>query len=378
MGQLLPAGKSSSGPQVNAFSETLGSPLAQRFEGPAAPHTATAQLALSPSDAAISGAGQGGIQAAQPRTAPGMTVAGDNVPVQEGEFAVIEAMTPEQVEQIVASPETQAEVRKHPDKRSFLKGQVQEIAAGVESGQIPPQHFRQYVAVAQQVADIMYEDAPKQLNAALIQRAKLAGLVPQSQGGDGRFEIFMANNGNMPDPKSMMEIRDPTTGNIIFSERPADQGGQNDPLGVASPESMIYNIDAILNDPALDFSTGWLQFMQGVPGTDARRFGARTKQLDGKAFLRAFDMLKGGGHITEIEGRKATEAIGRLDSGQKAEDYRGALMELRAILSMGLDRQAGLAQHREITARAGGLQTPEAIVGMTPEQIRGLNLVDIP
>ena len=49
-----------------------------------------------------------------------------------------------------------------------------------------------------------------------------------------------------------------------------------------------------------------------VPGTE--RAGARSylDQIGGQAFLQAFESLKGGGQITEIEGTKATTALTRL------------------------------------------------------------------
>ena len=109
----------------------------------------------------------------------------------------------------------------------------------------------------------------------------------------------------------------------------------------SSPAAMISSIDGILNDPALDISTGMLSPLQNVPGTPQRRFGSRANQLEGQAFLQAFESLKGGGQITEIEGQKATQAIGRLDTSQSAEDYRNALLELRETLAAAASRPPG-------------------------------------
>ena len=104
---------------------------------------------------------------------------------------------------------------------------------------------------------------------------------------------------------------------------------------------MIDSINGILDDPALESATGILSMTQAIPGTPMYRFGTRVKQLQGQAFLQAFEGLKGGGQITEIEGTKATEAIGRLDSAQSAEDYRGALNELKGILIDAINRPRG-------------------------------------
>ena len=106
-------------------------------------------------------------------------------------------------------------------------------------------------------------------------------------------------------------------------------------------ESMIATIDGILNDPALDYSTGVLALGQKLPGTPMKRFEGRANQLNGQAFLQAFQSLKGGGQITEIEGAKATQAIGRLDTAQSPDDYRSALTELKDILTLAQQRPVG-------------------------------------
>lgn len=138
-------------------------------------------------------------------------------------------------------------------------------------------------------------------------------------------------------------VYDPDTGKPLVSI-----GGGNDDASDAtnpsSPAAMIASIDGILNDPALDFATGWLSWTQNIPGTGSKRFGARAKQLEGQAFLQAFESLKGGGHITEIEGQKATDAIGRLTTAQGPDDYRDALTELRGLLTLGMDRSMGLEE----------------------------------
>jgi hypothetical protein len=123
-------------------------------------------------------------------------------------------------------------------------------------------------------------------------------------------------------------------------------GDESDGIKPSSVEAMIASIDGILSDPALDKSTGMFSFLQNVPGTPQRRFGARARQLEGQAFLQAFESLKGGGQITEIEGQKATQAIARLDTAQSAADYRQALTELRDILSAAAGRPLGWVEQQ--------------------------------
>ncbi|GGE36376.1 hypothetical protein GCM10007276_12320 [Agaricicola taiwanensis] len=133
----------------------------------------------------------------------------------------------------------------------------------------------------------------------------------------------------------------------------------NLPSTLATADNMISTIDGVLNDPALSSATGIMSWRQAVPGTEAYRFGERARMLEGQAFLQAFESLKGGGQITEVEGQKATQAIGRLSTSQRAEDYRAALKELRDIV------QASKARAQQ---RAG--QQPAAQSQQAPKRLR--------
>ena len=62
-----------------------------------------------------------------------------------------------------------------------------------------------------------------------------------------------------------------------------------------------------------------------IPGLSAAGGQAKIDQLGGRAFLEAFETLKGGGQITEIEGAKATAAKIRLGQAQNEKDFLEAL-----------------------------------------------------
>jgi hypothetical protein len=64
-------------------------------------------------------------------------------------------------------------------------------------------------------------------------------------------------------------------------------------------------------------------------------------QLKGKAFLQAFETLKGGGQITEREGLAATKAIARLERQQSPEAYKESLMALRSVVERVRKRALG-------------------------------------
>jgi len=107
---------------------------------------------------------------------------------------------------------------------------------------------------------------------------------------------------------------------------------------------MIRSIDQALEHPGKAFSVGMGSMLPTIPGTAQADFRALQAQLQGQAFLQAFESLKGGGQITEVEGQKAEAAIARLNSAQSQEAYDAALRELRGTLEQARKRAYSSAQ----------------------------------
>ena len=166
------------------------------------------------------------------------------------------------------------------------------------------------------------------------------GLITQEQ-----FDLALKNMA----PTGTSVVSDGRGGFTITQG--AGVGGANGAaINPYDPSEMIANIDAILNDPKLPAATGMDAWRSEVPGPlGARGVGARMDQLQGQAFLQAFQALKGSGQITEIEGDKATAAIARLDRYQSEEEYTAALMDLRSVLEIARTRAPG---------SVGGVTTP--------------------
>jgi hypothetical protein len=102
--------------------------------------------------------------------------------------------------------------------------------------------------------------------------------------------------------------------------------------------TMVNTIDQILNHKGLDYSVGVWGKAPTIPGTPQADVRALQDQIQGQAFLQAFESLKGGGAITEVEGKKAEQAIARLQSTQSAPAYRAALTELKDMLQSAQER----------------------------------------
>lgn len=110
------------------------------------------------------------------------------------------------------------------------------------------------------------------------------------------------------------------------------------PAAITSAETSIAQIDAVINDPNLKYAIGLGGLLPPIYGTPQAGTIARIEQLQGTAFLQAFESLKGGGQITEVEGKKATDAIARLSRAQNETDFKQALEDLKSVIQVGLER----------------------------------------
>lgn len=130
------------------------------------------------------------------------------------------------------------------------------------------------------------------------------------------------------------------------------------PQQQAKATQMLSLLTQLEQHPGLPGSIGARAGLAGVPGTPQADFIALLDQIGGQQFLQAFESLKGGGQITEVEGRKATDAIARLQNRNQSEQaYRQAIADFRSVIQAGLER----AQQRAAAAGTGAaVPTPPA------------------
>lgn len=128
---------------------------------------------------------------------------------------------------------------------------------------------------------------------------------------------------------------------------------QNDPRGQAIAKaqaqrqqatldtigSMRGTINDLTSHPGFSGSVGaknvsYLFGLKGNPvaGTKEADFKAMLEQVQGGAFLQAFESLKGGGQITQIEGEKATQAIVRAQQSQSEEGFKKSMNDFLSVL----------------------------------------------
>jgi hypothetical protein len=89
-----------------------------------------------------------------------------------------------------------------------------------------------------------------------------------------------------------------------------------------------------------------MPFARFAEGSPAASFERRQLQIEGKTFLEAFESLRGGGAITEVEGAKGQQAISRMNKAQSEVEYVKAARELQEVVRKGVERartKAGVA-----------------------------------
>lgn len=133
------------------------------------------------------------------------------------------------------------------------------------------------------------------------------------------------------------------------------------PAAQSKMERALNLAKSVLDDPNLDNAVGVVQ--SRLPDVVAETLtpgvaGLRRKleQMQGTAFIEAYQELKGGGAITEVEGLKAEQAFARLSTSQDEASFRAALRDYMEAIEAG---------YRKLRERAG--QSP---VQTQPQQRR--------
>lgn len=106
-------------------------------------------------------------------------------------------------------------------------------------------------------------------------------------------------------------------------------------------KTIILNMKDSVNGMAEALGGGTGLIKLGTPeglllSDEAVNFITLHNMLKGQVFLDAFQELKGGGTVTEVEGKKAEDAKARMDRALNPADYQRALMEYLTALEAGI------------------------------------------
>lgn len=182
-------------------------------------------------------------------------------------------------------------------------------------------------------------DMGRKAKAAAQRQQLLGGLGLSGGGGDieARRQAILgaAAQGLIDGPTAKLMIDD--------LQRQSDDKTQ-----ISSKMNTVYLIDSLMNNPDLPQILGVEGTLRGVadklvPGLQETYADlmARVDQLKGGIFQEAFQSLRGGGQITELEGQKASDALARLNTAQGVDAFKEALREYRFYINQGIARLKG-------------------------------------
>lgn len=194
-----------------------------------------------------------------------------------------------------------------------------------------------------------YWDQKKSVAAASRQNSPYFTFIPTPEGivaGDARSgNVSRINLDGKPVVKS---TDSPELQGSLAQAKEAGQvtgkvkteAGFDAPRVVDVSSTALKQVDELLKHPGFTQAVGKSSMLgvQKVPGTEAYDFMSRLDQVKGGAFLEAFNQLKGGGQITEIEGKKATDALARMNNSTSEPEFKAAAEDYKNIIKLGMNR----------------------------------------
>jgi len=150
-------------------------------------------------------------------------------------------------------------------------------------------------------------------------------------GGIGESYAVTPKPTDMPEFQAAQEMAKTTARETVTRGAEATS---NLPKVQASAENARNMVQGVLNHPGFSSTVGMtaLPGARFIPGTKEADFQSRMDQLKGSAFLQAFETLKGGGQITEVEGKKATDAINRMSISTSEKEFRQAAQDFLSVV----------------------------------------------
>lgn len=139
-------------------------------------------------------------------------------------------------------------------------------------------------------------------------------------------------------------------------------------------ETANRQLDELLNHEGFASAVGiGMPYASKFTGAKEMAFKKRLDQIKGGAFLQAFNMLRGGGQITEVEGQKATDAMNRMDMATSEKEFREAADDYRMALKTGIEKlkkKGSLAY--QLPEQQGTVNTPETVAKSNVPKFSGV------
>jgi len=219
---------------------------------------------------------------------------------------------------------------------SRLKGKEQDLKEQYQSAQIKTEGFQQVkygVDIQKGKQDLQKGEQDLQKGALDIMKSR-GELLSAEQERQAAAQQGLTLGAFKKQQEKIAELRGERIVNLPKIEAQAEQA--------------LKLIDEVVSHKGKSAMVGIKNpFMGSVPftkeftvaGTPAAGFMAKYNQLKGKQFLEAYETLKGGGSISEVEGKKATDAISAMDLAISEDEFDQAAEDLKNVIRTGLERQ---------------------------------------
>lgn len=130
-------------------------------------------------------------------------------------------------------------------------------------------------------------------------------------------------------------------------------------------EMTTMRIDNLLKNPNLDAVVGWNSYRPDwLASNEMISLRGDIRGLMGSAFLEARQMLKGGGQITDYEGKKAEQAYTAMETAMQSSnvnDFKKALSDFRDAVQSGVAKLEATARVPMQPSSGGPVEDPLGI-----------------
>ncbi len=252
------------------------------------------------------------------------------------------------MQQLAALPEREARAAEKQAEREFRVQQLQDqhamrmeaLAAQNASRQQMAEEQRNFQMEMQKMRSSMAGAASQ----PYFQPVQTAQGVMAFNARTGRVEPVMGPQGQpiigaSADPSLQAQLAGAKTSATTEAKTETERRLEA-PQVVQQGEQTIKLVDDLVSSPGFKQAVGASRLLgiQNIPGTSAKDFDVRLDQLKGQQFLQAFESLKGGGQITEVEGKKATDAISRMNATSSEAEFKKAAKEFQDVIRIGVER----------------------------------------
>lgn len=222
----------------------------------------------------------------------------------------------------------------------------------VNPGQFTPESLARYAETGQ-FGDLVQFRSPTQIDQG--------GTKTLYDPGTGRTQSYAVT----PKPTDMPEFQAAQETAKVSARETVQRGVEAEgllPKVQASAANARAMVQGVLDHPGFSSTVGVtaLPGARFVPGTKEADFMSRVDQLKGSAFLQAFETLKGGGQITEVEGKKATDAINRMSISTSEAEFKAAAADFLSVVDRA-EQNAVRAATKGQTKPAGTLTRGEIL-----------------